>query len=44
VIHDAYSYAQNFGDGTAWMEPKNLSRSFSARFAAPSRVLQRVAV
>ncbi|XP_047054139.1 uncharacterized protein LOC124660376 [Lolium rigidum] len=42
--YDAYSYAQNFDDGAAWVEPENLSRSFSARFAVPSRVLQRVAV
>uniref|UniRef100_A0A0D9Y468 Uncharacterized protein n=1 Tax=Oryza glumipatula TaxID=40148 RepID=A0A0D9Y468_9ORYZ len=44
VPYDAYSYAQNFDDGAAWVEPENLSRSFSARFAVPSRVLQRVAV
>ncbi|KAG8045888.1 hypothetical protein GUJ93_ZPchr0008g11997 [Zizania palustris] len=42
--YDAYSYAQNFDDGAAWVEPENLSRSFSARFAVPSRVLRRVAV
>ncbi|KAL6848054.1 hypothetical protein ACP4OV_022182 [Aristida adscensionis] len=42
--YDEYSYAQNFDDGEAWVEPDNLSRSFSARFAVPSRVLQRVAV
>lgn len=43
--YDAYSYAQNFDDGAAWVEePENLSRSFSARFAVPSRVLQRVVV
>jgi hypothetical protein len=43
--YDAYSYAQNFDDGEAWVEePDNLSRSFSARFAVPSRVFQRVAV
>jgi len=41
--YDAYSYAQNFDDGEAWVEPENLSRSFSARFAVPSRVFQRVA-
>ncbi|KAF0916088.1 hypothetical protein E2562_000697 [Oryza meyeriana var. granulata] len=44
VPYDAYSYAQNFDDGAAWVEPENLSRSFSARFAVPSRVLQRVVV
>jgi len=42
--YDAYSYAQNFDDGEAWVEPDNLSRSFSARFVVPSRVFQRVAV
>ncbi|KAL5228349.1 hypothetical protein ABZP36_016614 [Zizania latifolia] len=42
--YDAYSYAQNFDDGAAWVEPENLSRSFSARFAAPPRLLRRVAV
>ena len=30
--YDAYSYAQNFDDGEAWVEPNNLSRSFSVRF------------
>ncbi|KAG8053150.1 hypothetical protein GUJ93_ZPchr0001g31407 [Zizania palustris] len=42
--YDAYSYAQNFDDGAAWVEPENLSRSFSARFAAPPKLLRRVAV
>ena len=42
--YDSDSYAQNFDDGEAWVEPENLSRSFSARFAVPSRVFQRVAV
>ena len=42
--YDAYSYAQNFDDGEAWVEPDNLSRSFSARCVVPSRVFQRVAV
>ncbi|KAJ0977836.1 hypothetical protein J5N97_013310 [Dioscorea zingiberensis] len=42
VPYDAYSYAQNFDDGSAWIEPENLSRSFSARFADPSRILRRL--
>lgn len=41
--YDAYSYAQNFDDGEAWVEPDDHSRSFSARFAVPSRAFQRVA-
>ncbi|WOL14127.1 hypothetical protein Cni_G22907 [Canna indica] len=41
--YDPYTYAQNFDEGAAWAEPENLSRSFSARFAVPSRVLQRLA-
>lgn len=42
VPYDAYSYAQNFDDGSSWIEPENLSRSFSARFADPSRILRRL--
>ncbi|GAB4852571.1 hypothetical protein Ancab_016784 [Ancistrocladus abbreviatus] len=36
--YDAYSYAQNFDQGLMWDEPDCLSRSFSMRFADPSRV------
>ncbi|KAG8487704.1 hypothetical protein CXB51_018415 [Gossypium anomalum] len=32
------AYSQNFDQGTGWAEPDNLSRSFSARFADPSRI------
>ncbi|XP_020097002.1 uncharacterized protein LOC109716097 [Ananas comosus] len=42
VPYDASTYAQNFDEGAAWGEPENLSRSFSARFAVPSRVLRRL--
>ncbi|KAJ9183458.1 hypothetical protein P3X46_007309 [Hevea brasiliensis] len=37
--YDADEYSQNFDEGTGWAEPDNLSRSFSARFADPSRIL-----
>lgn len=45
--YDPKSYAQNFDEGEAVVEPENLHRSFSVRFAAPARtprgmVLQRV--
>ncbi|XP_061343827.1 uncharacterized protein LOC133289840 [Gastrolobium bilobum] len=39
VPYDPYTYSQNFDQGTALEEPENLSRSFSVRFADPSRVL-----
>ncbi|KAJ1685417.1 hypothetical protein LUZ63_016807 [Rhynchospora breviuscula] len=44
VPYDPYSYAQNFDDGPTWEEPDNLSRSFSARFAVPARVLEEIQV
>ncbi|RWR83027.1 hypothetical protein CKAN_01176700 [Cinnamomum micranthum f. kanehirae] len=31
IPYDPYSYSQNFDHGSAWIEPENLSRSFSAR-------------
>ncbi|KAM1247261.1 hypothetical protein TB2_043370 [Malus domestica] len=37
--YDPDTYSKNFDQGTGWMEPDNLPRSFSARFADPSRVL-----
>ena len=40
--YDPYTYAQNFDEGSAWVEPENLSRSFSARFAVPSRMQRRL--
>ncbi|KAK7320000.1 hypothetical protein RJT34_04729 [Clitoria ternatea] len=39
VPYDPYTYSQNFDHGTALDEPENLSRSFSVRFADPSRVI-----
>ncbi|KAJ0089681.1 uncharacterized protein LOC116123177 [Pistacia vera] len=38
VPYDPYTYSQNFDQGFAWEEPDNLSRSFSVRFADPSRI------
>ena len=40
VTYDPYSYSQNFDQGSLWDEPDNdnLSRSFSARYAVPSRI------
>lgn len=42
--YDQISYAQNFDHGTAWQEPDNLSRSFSARFAHPSRIINPISL
>lgn len=39
--YDLDEYSQNFDQGTDWAEPEILSRSFSARFADPSRILQK---
>ena len=39
--YDPDEYSQNFDQGTGWAEPDNLSRSFSARFADPSRISRR---
>ena len=39
VPYDPYTYSQNFDQGNALDEPDNLSRSFSVRFADPSRIL-----
>ncbi|XP_073107387.1 uncharacterized protein [Elaeis guineensis] len=38
LSYDPYNYAQNFDQDSACLEPENLSRSFSARFAGPSRL------
>lgn len=38
-VYDQETYSMNFDHGTGWMEPDNLPRSFSARFADPSRIL-----
>ncbi|KAL1363585.1 hypothetical protein AAHE18_03G158900 [Arachis hypogaea] len=40
VPYDSYTYSQNFDQGTAALdEPDILSRSFSVRFADPSRLV-----
>ncbi|OIW14604.1 hypothetical protein TanjilG_32946 [Lupinus angustifolius] len=38
-VYDPETYSMNFDHGTGWMEPDNILRSFSARFADPSRIL-----
>jgi len=38
--YDPNSYSQNFDDGYS-NDPDNLSRSFSARFAVPSRIFEK---
>ncbi|KAL6974383.1 hypothetical protein U1Q18_028565 [Sarracenia purpurea var. burkii] len=38
VPYDEHTYAQNFDEGLVWDEPDILSRSFSVRFADPSRI------
>ncbi|PRQ50863.1 hypothetical protein RchiOBHm_Chr2g0137921 [Rosa chinensis] len=38
VPYDAYTYSQNFDQGLMWADPDFIYRSFSARFAVPSRV------
>lgn len=43
VPYDAFTYAQNFDQGSTWADPDALSRSFSARFAVPSRIFQQTA-
>lgn len=35
--YDEQSYRQNFDQGSGQLEPENLSRSFSVRFADPCR-------
>ncbi|KAK6268018.1 hypothetical protein QUC31_012178 [Theobroma cacao] len=41
VSYDPYTYAQNFDQGLMSADPDDLSRSFSARFAVPSRVFEK---
>ncbi|TXG69093.1 hypothetical protein EZV62_004028 [Acer yangbiense] len=41
VPYDPYTYSQNFDQGFIWADPDNVSRSFSARFAVPSRVFEK---
>ncbi|POO03905.1 hypothetical protein TorRG33x02_002090 [Trema orientale] len=38
TTYDPTTYSKNFDQGMGWAEPDNLSRSFSARFADPSRI------
>ncbi|CAL5210679.1 unnamed protein product [Lathyrus oleraceus] len=38
-LYDPSSYLQNFDDGYS-TDPDNISRSFSARFAAPSKIFE----
>ncbi|KAE9584587.1 hypothetical protein Lalb_Chr25g0279671 [Lupinus albus] len=40
VQYDPNSYLQNFDDGYS-TDPDNVSRSFSARFAAPSKIFDK---
>ncbi|KAI9097919.1 hypothetical protein K1719_025690 [Acacia pycnantha] len=37
--YDPETYSQNFDQGVGSMEPENLCRSFSVRYADPSRIL-----
>ena len=39
--YDPYTYSQNFDHGSMWTDPDNHCRSFSARFAVPSRIFQK---
>lgn len=39
--YDSYSYAQNFDQGTDVDHDDLISRSFSARFAVPSRIFEK---
>lgn len=43
VQYDPNSYLQNFDDGYS-TDPDNVSRSFSARFAAPSKIFEKIQV
>lgn len=38
VAYEAYDYSLNFDQGPDHDEPENLSRSFSCRFADPTRI------
>ncbi|XP_020680606.1 uncharacterized protein LOC110098205 [Dendrobium catenatum] len=42
VCYDFETYGLNFDEGAAAVEPENLARSFSARFAAAPKLLRRV--
>ncbi|KAL1224564.1 hypothetical protein V5N11_000895 [Cardamine amara subsp. amara] len=38
VAYEPYDYSLNFDQGPGYDEPENLSRSFSSRFADPTRI------
>ncbi|GKV43396.1 hypothetical protein SLEP1_g50688 [Rubroshorea leprosula] len=40
VSYDPYTYAKNFDQGLM-SDPEDISRSFSARFAVPSRIFEK---
>ncbi|KAL5768864.1 hypothetical protein ACOSP7_015410 [Xanthoceras sorbifolium] len=44
VVYDPYTYSQNFDQGFTWDEPDNVSRSFSVRFANPSKLFLKKSV
>ncbi|CAL5327749.1 hypothetical protein CsSME_00007540 [Camellia sinensis var. sinensis] len=39
--YDPNTYAQNFDEGLTWEDSDEVSRSFSARFAVPSRIFHK---
>ncbi|KAL3528779.1 hypothetical protein ACH5RR_008101 [Cinchona calisaya] len=39
--YDPHTYSQNFDQGLTWADPDEISRSFSARFAVPSRIFDK---
>jgi len=41
LTYDPYTYSQNFDDGLVMSHPDDSSRSFSARFAVPSRIFEK---
>ena len=41
IAYDPETYARNFDEGFERKEPDYLTRSFSARFADPSRILNK---
>ncbi|KAJ6932644.1 hypothetical protein NC651_008166 [Populus alba x Populus x berolinensis] len=41
ITYDPYTYSQNFDHGLIISNPDDSSRSFSARFAVPSRIFEK---
>jgi len=41
ITYDPYTYSQNFDHGLIMSNPDDSSRSFSARFAVPSRIFEK---